>query len=391
VVRRLFLLVAAVVLVDTAFYAAISPLLPHYESELGLSKTAAGVLTASYAAGVLAGSIPAGWLAARAGVKPTLLLGLGLMSGTSVLFGLANSVVVLDSARFVQGLGGACSWAGGMAWLIGAAPAERRGELIGSAIAAAIVGMMLGPVLGGAATVVGPEAVFGAVALVGLGLASWAWTTPGVPPGEALGLGEAVRALRQRSVATGFWLFLLPALFAGVLNVLVPLRLDQLGASGVAVGAAFLVAAVAEALVSPLAGRLSDRRGRLVPIRLGLAAAVVMAMVLPLPGTALVSAAALVAAVIALAMFWAPAMALISDSSERVGLDQGLAFAISNLAWGGGIVIGSSAGGALAEATADALPYATLALLCGLTLVLVAQLRVAARPQAPQGSTPSLR
>jgi MFS family permease len=390
-VRRLFLLVAAVVLVDTAFYAAISPLLPHYESELGLSKTAAGVLTASYAAGVLAGSIPAGWLAARAGVKPTLLLGLGLMSATSVLFGFANSVVVLDGARFVQGVGGACSWAGGMAWLVGAAPAERRGELIGSAIAAAIVGMMLGPVLGGAATVVGPEAVFGAVAVIGLGLASWAWTTAGVPPGEALGLRDAVRALRRRSVATGFWLFLLPALFAGVLNVLVPLRLDQLGASGVAVGAAFLVAAVAEALVSPLAGRLSDRRGRLVPIRMGLAAAVVMAVVLPLPGTALVSAAALVAAVIALAMFWAPAMALISDSSERVGLAQGLAFALSNLAWGGGIVVGSSAGAALAEATADAFPYAILALLCGLTLVLVAQLRVAARPQAPQGSTPSLR
>ena len=58
--RRLFMLVAAVVLVDTAFYAAIAPLLPHYESELGLSKTAAGILTASYAAGTLAGRDPRG-------------------------------------------------------------------------------------------------------------------------------------------------------------------------------------------------------------------------------------------------------------------------------------------------------------------------------------------
>ena len=123
--RRLFLLVAAVVLVDTAFYAAISPLLPHYESELGLSKTAAGVLSASYAAGTLAGSIPAGWLAGRAGVKPTLLAGLGLMSLTSIVFGLADQVVLLDSARFLQGVGGACSWAGGLAWLVTAAPADR--------------------------------------------------------------------------------------------------------------------------------------------------------------------------------------------------------------------------------------------------------------------------
>ena len=146
--RRLFLLVAAVVLVDTAFYAAISPLLPHYRAELGLSKTGAGVLTGSYAAGTLAGSIPAGWLASRAGVKPTLLLGLGLLSATSVAFGVAHTVVALDLARFVQGIGGACSWAAGLAWLVGASPPERRGELIGAAIAAAIVGLMLGPVLG---------------------------------------------------------------------------------------------------------------------------------------------------------------------------------------------------------------------------------------------------
>ena len=52
-----------------------------------------------------------------------------------------------------------------------------------------------------------------------------------------------LRALRRRDVLAGFWLFSLPAVFAGVLEVLVPLRLDDLGASGVAIGAIFLVAA----------------------------------------------------------------------------------------------------------------------------------------------------
>lgn len=389
--RRLFMLVAAVVLVDTAFYAAISPLLPHYESELGLSKTAAGILTGSYAAGTLMGSIPAGWLVGRVGVKPTLLTGLGLMSATSLVFGLADDIVALDTARFVQGVGGACSWAAGMAWLVGASPAERRGELIGSALAAAIVGVMLGPVVGGAATVLGPEAVFGGVAVLGLVLAGWAWSTPGIAPGEPPGVFAAFAALRQRSVAVGFWLFLLPAVFAGVINVLVPLRLDHLGASGVAVGAAFLVAALAEALVSPLAGRLSDKRGRLAPMYYGLAGAVAAAVLLPLPGTPVLVALTLVAAVVALAMLWAPAMALISDASEQVGLDQGPAFALTNIAWGGGIVFGSAVGGAVAEATADAVPYLVVALLCALTLLRAAQSPLAARPQAPQGSTPSAR
>lgn len=121
-VRKLFLLVATVVLVDTAFFAAIAPLLPEYADDLDLSKSAAGILTGSYAAGTLLGAIPGGWLAARIGVKPTLITGLVVLGCTSVTFGLAENIVLLDLARFVQGLGGACTWAAGLAWLVGARP-----------------------------------------------------------------------------------------------------------------------------------------------------------------------------------------------------------------------------------------------------------------------------
>jgi len=385
--RRLFLLVSAVVLVDTAFFAAIAPLLPHYAADLDLSKSAAGVLTASYAAGTLVGSLPAGWLAARFGVKPTLLLGLSLLAVTSVAFGFARDVVLLDSARFVQGVGGACSWAAGMAWLVSASPPERRGELIGSGLAAAIVGVLLGPVLGGAATVAGPEVVFGGVAAVAAGLAAFAWTMPGVPPAEETSVLAAVAALRQAPVAAGFWMFLLPALFAGVLEVLAPLRLDELGASGVGVGAIFLVAAAIEAVISPFSGRLSDRRGRMAPMRGGLAGAALLGGLLPLPGHVLALAAVLVAVVAALGVFWAPAMAMLSDASEAAGLDQGLAFALANLAWAGGHVIGGAAGARLADATSDAVPYSLMAASCALTL-LVALRR---RAQLGHGAVPLRR
>ena len=269
--RRLFLLVSAVVLVDTMFFAAVAPLLPFYSDELDLSKTGAGVLTAAYPAGTFAGALPGGWLAARWGVKPTLLAGLGLLGVTSLAFGFANHIVVLDAARFVQGIGGAFMWAAGMTWLISAAPADRRGELIGSALAAAIVGVLLGPVLGGAATVVGPEVVFSGVSVVAAGLAAWAWRTPGVAPEPSSGLAALLGALRRRDVLIGFWLFTLPALLSGVIEVLAPLRLDELGATGAAIGAIFLVTAAVEGVLSPVAGRVSDRRGRLVPIRFGLA------------------------------------------------------------------------------------------------------------------------
>ena len=122
--RRLFLLVAAVVFVDMSFYAAISPLLPHYADELDLSKAAAGILSASYAAGTLLAALPSGWLAARFGVKPTVLTGLGLLAGSSLAFGLAHDVVVLDLARFAQGVGGALLL-GGWDGLAGGRRAER--------------------------------------------------------------------------------------------------------------------------------------------------------------------------------------------------------------------------------------------------------------------------
>jgi MFS family permease len=372
--RRLFLLVATVVLVDTMFFAAVAPLLPDYKDEFDLSKTGAGILAAAYPAGTFAGAIPSGWLAARWGVKPTLLLGLTLLGATSLVFGFAAHIVLLDAARFVQGVGGACMWAAGMAWLVSATPAERRGELIGSALAAAIVGVLLGPVLGGAATVLSPEAVFSAVAVVAAILAAWAWTIPGAPPEQGSGLHGLPRALARPAVLAGFWLFTLPAIFAGVIEVLAPLRLDDLGASGAAIGAIFLATAAVEATLSPVAGRASDRHGRLVPIRAGLAGAIVMAVLLPLPGTVLLVAVAVLLAIAALGVFWAPAMAMLSDASEEAGLYQGLAFALSNLAWAVGHLIGAGGGGALAEVTADAVPYALLGVACALTLVAVMSL-----------------
>ena len=47
-----------------------------------------------------------------------------------------------------------------------------------------------------------------------------------------------------------------------------------------------------------------------------------MAMLLPLPETTLLAGAAVIGSIAALGMFWAPAMALLSDASEAAGLDQ---------------------------------------------------------------------
>jgi predicted MFS family arabinose efflux permease len=358
-VRRLSLLVGAIVLVDTMFYAAITPLLPRLAHDLDLGKNGAGALAGAYAAGTLIGSLPAGWLAARAGVKATVLSGLALMSVSGLVFAFGASIAVLDAARFMQGVGGACSWAGGMAWLAAEAPPERRGEMIGSVLGAAIFGVQLGPVLGALATWVGREAAFSTAVLFGLALGVWAWTVPAAP-GSAT-LKTPASALRERSMLAGMWLTALPAAAFGVMDVLAPLRLAALGATALALGATFFAAAGIEAIVSPTAGRAADRRGALPVARAGLAIGATALVVLQLPTNAWSLAIVVVFVAGLLGVLWVPAGLLLTSGAERIGLDTAYAFAFFNLGWAAGFTIGAAGGGALAQATSDPVPYLLIA------------------------------
>jgi MFS family permease len=363
--RRLLLLASAIVFVDTMFFAAVVPLLPRLSDDFDLSKTAAGILSGAYAAGTLTASVPAGLLASRVGVRPTVYTGLGLLSASGIVFATANDIVLLDAARFVQGVGGACSWAGALGWLIGAAPLDRRGEMIGSAMAAAIGGVLFGPVLGGLAVGLGRGPVFGAVALLGLGLIALTSQLPAPRATVTRSARDNLAAVaRAPGLRVGLPLILIPGLLFGAIDVLVPLRLDDLGATAGAIAAVFVVAALTEAAVNPIAGRISDRYGRIMPSKVGLATSAVAALLLILPDSTWVLGVIVIAAAPAIGILWSPAIALLSDGAESAGVDQGLAFGFVNLGWALGHTLGATAGPGLAELTSDAVTYALLAAIC---------------------------
>ena len=367
--RRLLVLVSTIVLVDVLFYSAITPLLPSYVDDLDLTKSQAGVLAGSYALGTLAASLPAGYLAARWGVRRTLVTGLLLLAFSSFAFGVGESYELLVAARLLQGVGGAGSWAAGLAWLIAVAPREQRGQLIGVALGTAIAGAIGGPVLGALAEALSPEVVFPAVGVVALVQAAFVLGTP--LAADAPAPGGLLRALREPRVLAGAWLTTLAALFFGTVSVLGPLRLDDLGATAAGVAAVFLVAAAVEAVTSPVVGRLSDRRGRLLPLRIGMAGVLVSCFAFPVPDAAWLLAGVVIVAAALAGMAWAPAMALISDGADHAGLAQALAFGLVNLAWAGGQVGGSAGGARLADATSDTVPFLVLAGLTASTLALL--------------------
>ena len=118
-------------------------------------------------------------------------------------------------------------------------------------------------------------------------LGVWALATPGPAVARLGGTAPAAlrAALRDGRIWAGTWFTMLPATLLGVLDVLVPLRLNALGAGALVIGGVFLVSALLEAGASPIFGRLTDRYGWPPLIRVGLVAAAAFAVLLPLPNT----------------------------------------------------------------------------------------------------------
>jgi len=369
--RRLLALACAIVLVDTVFYAALTPLVPYFNEEFGLSKSAVGVLSGAYGAGVLVGSAPGAYLASRAGVKVAALVGLILMSLTSFAFGLADAASLLVLARFVGGFGSALSWVAAFTWLTARAPDERRGELIGIMISAAVFGALLGPVLGSVAATVGLVPAFAAVAVVGAGIALWAAIEPAPERAERRSFFAMLQPILQPRLATGLWLIGLSPLLFSALAVLVPLELSRLGWGAAAVGAVFLVSAAFEAAVHPLLGRWSDRAGYLRPVVAGLLVSVGILLALPWVGNPWILGLLVLLASGAFNATLVPGTALFSRGTEKAGMEGALAFGVTNFAWASGYAVGAPLGGTLADLGGDALSYLFLTVVCLLTLLML--------------------
>src|SRR4051812_40273954 len=367
--RRLLFLASAMIFFDVAFFAAIAPLLPGYVDDLGLTKAEAGILSAAYAAGTLLGALPAGFVASRMGPRKTVIYGLLLLGCASVVFGFGEEIGLLDAARFIQGIAGALIWSGALTWLITAAPEEKRGSIIGTALGTAVAGALLGPALGAIAGSIGTEPVFSSVLVLTILLAIGAARLPETRAPERQTLREVLATLVSRPVLEAAAFVAVPSVMFGAIEVLVPLRIDALGGGHGVIAAGFIAGAALEAMLAPLAGRISDRVGRRLPYVSGLAICAVAMIAIAVVGTLGGVIAALIVTSLGAGLCFAPALTLISDTAESSSLHQGFAAGLSNMAWASGQVVGGIGGGVIASLTGNAAPSLAIALLLALTVV----------------------
>ena len=255
--------------------------------------------------------------------RRALLSGLLLLGLASLAFGFSHHVLLLDAARFVQGVAGALAWAGALTWVILSSPETRRGSVIGDILGVAVAGSLLGPAIGALAESVGTEVIFSSVLVVTVALALVALRIPEPKGTERQPLSEVKEAMLRPTVLRATWYVAAPSAMFGVVEVLVPLRIDELGGGAGLVAAGFTAGAAIEAILSPAVGRVSDRVGRLRPYALGMLISFPGGSAAGRVGALGVVFAILIVVSVGAGLCFTPALAMLSDAAEAPACTRG--------------------------------------------------------------------
>jgi MFS family permease len=356
--RRLILFVGGVFAVESGFFAVVPPLIPRLVHDVHLTTTEVGVLVAAYPAGILLGAVPSIAMVDRRGVRVTTLAGLGLLVAATLGFAWGTSGVMLDSARLLQGFGGAVAWAGALAWLTSTTAAARRGSVIGGAVGAALIGMVLGPAMGAVAAQAGRGPVFSALAVV---LVLLALAAPIAAPASSRARGSArslLRLLRNRQAAVGNGILAAIGVVGGTVWSLTPLLVVRLHGGPATIAWILAGGYLLGALLNVFLGRITDRFGRLAPTVISLVISAPMLALLPLFNqlAPLVITSVLMGAVVS--GLWTPTAAMVTDGADPGASGHAVAVALMNAAWAAGGASGAVLMARLADVSGFVLPFA---------------------------------
>ena len=250
----------------------ITPALPFYAREFGVSYAGAGLLVSAFAAGRLAFDYAGGELADR--LSPRLLTAAGALitAVSAFLCATAPSFSWLVAYRVIEGVGSAFYVITIMALFARTVGAEQMGKAMGFYQSMILLGVSFGPTIGGVVAELwglrAPFYVMSAFAVV-VAVLSWLLVTPEVraahearparPP-----IARIARYMLSRSflyvLALTFFVF---AVRAGARTNLIPLFGGERGGLGSsAIGVVLSASAFANFVVLWHAGALIDRRGR---------------------------------------------------------------------------------------------------------------------------------
>lgn len=345
--RLLYTIGFGVIFTDMVSYGIISPSIPLFAKALSASDAQMGYAFAGYPIAFTLTVLPLGLLVDRIGknwlIVSTAML---LLAVASVLMAFAGSVSMLILARGLQGFASAAAWVATQPLIARGAGAEELDSREMSVVTiAAGVGVIVGPLLGGVGELETPFLINAALALL-WGIAAFLFLTREgtVTPGTKPAMWDL---LRRRGILVACLAIFCSCSCFGIMELLLPLHLDRLGYLKLSIGMLFGVFSVAYVAAQPLISRWIDRRGGYEPIYVGsLGLAVMMVLVIHGARFTTLSVMMSLTGIFSGTLFLA-SMYVVGENSKEG--QRGSAYAIWNLAFSLGYLVGPTVGGNLSS------------------------------------------
>jgi multidrug resistance protein len=362
------------VALDLVGFGIVVPILGRYAERFGASGLEVGLLFASFSLAQLVFAPILGRLSDRIGRKPVIMISLLGTAVGSFVTGAAGALWVLFVGRILDGASGA-SVAVAQGAVTDLAPPSERPRLLGLLGAAFGVGFVVGPALGGLASLGGehiPFYVAGTVALVNAAVA-WRRLPETRPADVRRAAHEAAKndtgaKVRLWGLAVaGFTAIVAFSGFEATFSLLAGdrFRLTEAGIAAIFVGVGVVLVAVQGGLIRPINAKIGTQRSLQVGLVLNSAGLVVLAFAETWP--LLIVALALLT--VGQGLVTPNLSSLVSGRvpdhrrGEALGFQQGVnAF---------GRVAGPALAGVLYDHVAIGSPYLVGGALCGVALVVI--------------------
>jgi len=362
------------VALDLVGFGIVVPILGRYAERFGASGLEVGLLFASFSLAQLVFAPILGRLSDRIGRKPVIMISLLGTAVGSFVTGAAGALWVLFVGRILDGASGA-SVAVAQGAVTDLAPPSERPRLLGLLGAAFGVGFVVGPALGGLASLGGEHIPFYVAGTVALVNAAVAWRR--LPETRPADVRRAAREAAKNDTGAkvrlwglavaGFTAIVAFSGFEATFSLLAGdrFRLTEAGVAAIFVGVGVVLVAVQGGLIRPINAKIGTQRSLQVGLVLNSAGLVVLAFAETWP--LLIVALALLT--VGQGLVTPNLSSLVSGRvpdhrrGEALGFQQGVnAF---------GRVAGPALAGVLYDHVAIGSPYLVGGALCGVALVVI--------------------
>jgi MFS transporter, DHA1 family, solute carrier family 18 (vesicular amine transporter), member 1/2 len=345
--------VAIAIFTDMLIYGMVVPILPDYATTLGASQTEIGILFASYAITLFIATPIFGGLSDKIGRKNPMLWGLIGLAGATILFAFADSLWLLILARALQGIAAAATWTAGLALLADVYPQEERGKAMGIALSGQAAGMLLGPTMGGWLYELGgyylPFFIAAGIALID-GLLRIILLRD-LQETKAEKTSSPFTLLGNREILIITCVVIIGAAIPSILEPTLPLFLrEQMDLTPGMIGLLFAVPTVAYGIISPIVGSMATKIGNVKTIAIGLALTAISFPLVTLSTSMLTQIGALALLGASMGTVLTPCLSYLTVVSGKIQANSyGMTFAIYNLAYSIGMMVGPLVGSILVQ------------------------------------------